>query len=371
MPADYIGFIGMFFSNNNGVIVNKNTISNIITSASNPIGINIAANVINSTFDSNAISEIAYTGTIGFGGKGMNINTATATSNLTISNNMISGIRGDGWNDLLGDSTVGIRIGATSSGTVITGGIKLYNNSVNLGSGTFAGHASGTASAALYLSSTTSNLDIQNNIFVTNLQNSTAATAKTWAINSAAPNTAFTVINNNDYSTSGTQGFLGFIVSDRATLTDIQTGFGQNVASVNISPVFVSATDLHLNTVSNPTLDNLGTPVAGITLDFDGNARSATTPDMGADEFTSLSVNKFDLVNGFNAYPNPLSSVLNIEYTSDLTSVKIFNMLGQQVLVKNVSATSTQIDMSALTNGTYLVKVEAGSVSKTIKVFKK
>ena len=371
VPADYIGFIGMFFSNNNGVIVNKNTISNIITSAANPIGINIAANVINSTFDSNAISEIAYTGTFGYGGKGMNINTATATSNLTISNNMISGIRGDGWNDLLGDSTVGIRIGATAAGTVITGGIKLYNNSVNLGSGTFAGNGTGTQSATLYLSSTTSNLDIQNNIFVTNLQNSAAALAKTWAINSAAANTAFTVINNNDYSTGGTQGFIGFIGSDRATLADIQTGFGQNVASVNISPVFVSATDLHLNTVSNPTLDNLGTPVAGITLDFDGNARSATTPDMGADEFTSLSVNKFDLVNGFNAYPNPVSSVLNIEYTSDLTSVKIFNMLGQQVLVKNVSATSTQIDMSALTNGTYLVKVEAGSVSKTIKVFKK
>ena len=288
VPADYIGFIGLFVSNNNGILVDKNTISNIITTASNPTGINISGNVINSTFDANSISEIAYTGTSGYGGKGMNINTGNATSNLTISNNMISGIRGDGWNSFLSDSTVGVRIGANGGSTVTTGGIKLYNNTVNLGSGVFVGNSSGTLSAALYLSSATSNLDIRNNIFVTNLQNSNASSAKTWAINSAALNTAFTTINNNNYAVSGTQGVLGFISSDRATLANIQTGFGQNTASVSIPPVFVSATNLHLIPASNPTLDNLGTPIAGVTVDIDGDSRSATTPDLGADEFVSI-----------------------------------------------------------------------------------
>ena len=191
-----------------------------------------------------------------------------------------------------------------------SGGIKLYNNSVNLGSGTFAGNASGTLSASLYLSSTTSNLDIRNNIFVSNLVNSSAAAGKTYAIYSAVANTAFTNIDYNDYSVSGTQGVLGFIGSDRVALVDIQTGFGQNVASLNISPVFTSPTDLH---VYDAALDNLGTPIATITNDIDGDLRSATTPDMGADEFTFLSVNHFDVVSGFKVYPNPVNSILNIE----------------------------------------------------------
>lgn len=86
--------------------------------------------------------------------------------------------------------------------------------------------------------------------------------------------------------------------------------------------------------------------------------------------YTTLGLEN-NILNSFKIYPNPTTSILNIEYTSDLTNVSVFNMLGQQVLTKKVTATSTQLDMSALTNGTYLVKVEAGNVSKTIKVFKK
>jgi hypothetical protein len=52
-------------------------------------------------------------------------------------------------------------------------------------------------------------------------------------------------------------------------------------------PVFTATNDLHLVPVMNAQLDNLGTPVTGITTDIDGQVRNATTPDMGADEFTA------------------------------------------------------------------------------------
>src|SRR5215471_16373881 len=186
----------------------------------------------------------------------MNINTGTTTSNLTISNNMIADILSDGWNLLTSDAIVGIRIGATGGGNVTTGGIKLYNNTVHLGSGTFAGSTSGTLSAALYLSSTTSNLDIRDNILSSNLVNSAAAGAKTYAINSAATIAAFTTIDYNNYSVSGTQGVLGFIGSDRANLAAIQTGFGGNVNSQNLLPAYVSNTNIHMDTNGNGFLDN-------------------------------------------------------------------------------------------------------------------
>lgn len=56
--------------------------------------------------------------------------------------------------------------------------------------------------------------------------------------------------------------------------------------SVSLNPGFVSDRDLHLLPAN---LNNIGTPVS-ITTDFDGQSRSATTPDIGADEFTPVNL---------------------------------------------------------------------------------
>ena len=67
--------------------------------------------------------------TSGYGGKGIDINTANTSSNLLIKNNFIQTLKGDGWSSLTLDAIVGIRIGAST----VCGGIKLYNNTINLG----------------------------------------------------------------------------------------------------------------------------------------------------------------------------------------------------------------------------------------------
>jgi hypothetical protein len=91
---------------------------------------------------------------------------------------------------------------------------------------------------------------------------------------------------NDYYTTVGPN--LGFIVSNRANLAAIQAGFGSNVNSLNVQPVFAAPGDLHLATNANASLDNTGTPIGTVTTDIDGQARSATTPDMGADEFAFI-----------------------------------------------------------------------------------
>lgn len=58
------------------------------------------------------------------------------------------------------------------------------------------------------------------------------------------------------------------------------------------------------------------------------------------------------------AYPNPVSNVLTIE-TTEISDYQIFNLLGQQVL--NGKATQ-RIDVSALPEGTYFLKVGAEQV---------
>jgi hypothetical protein len=83
----------------------------------------------------------------------------------------------------------------------------------------------------------------------------------------------------------------------------------------------------------------------------------------------SLSSGSFNNAN-FSAYPNPVKDVLNISYTTEISSVRVINMIGQEVLSKNINATSSQVDMSQLSAGTYIVNVTVGDAIKTLKVVK-
>jgi hypothetical protein len=83
----------------------------------------------------------------------------------------------------------------------------------------------------------------------------------------------------------------------------------------------------------------------------------------------SLSSNSFD-TNAFLAYPNPVKDVLNLEYNSEISSVRVMNLLGQEVISRNINANATQVDMSQLSAGAYIVNVIVGDAVKTIKVVK-
>lgn len=72
----------------------------------------------------------------------------------------------------------------------------------------------------------------------------------------------------------------------------------------------------------------------------------------------------------FKAYPNPVKNILSLSYQEEMSDAVVFNLLGQQVLSKKINATESQIDMSGLLSGTYLVKVHAGDQVKTLKVVK-
>ena len=72
----------------------------------------------------------------------------------------------------------------------------------------------------------------------------------------------------------------------------------------------------------------------------------------------------------FTYYPNPVKDVLNVSYIRNISSVEVYNIVGQQVMVKTINGNEGQVDMSGLAAGTYMVKVTADSTSKTIKVIK-
>jgi hypothetical protein len=83
----------------------------------------------------------------------------------------------------------------------------------------------------------------------------------------------------------------------------------------------------------------------------------------------TLGNDSFDLA-GLKLYPNPVNSLLNVDYTDTITAIEVFNIVGQKVTAKNVNALSTTVDMSNLAAGTYFVKVQTANAARTIKVVK-
>jgi hypothetical protein len=74
--------------------------------------------------------------------------------------------------------------------------------------------------------------------------------------------------------------------------------------------------------------------------------------------------------NNFAFYPNPVKDFLTLSNSQEITEVAVYNILGQQVIAKHVGSNQTQLDMSGLPKGAYIVKATAGSQSKNIKVVK-
>lgn len=84
---------------------------------------------------------------------------------------------------------------------------------------------------------------------------------------------------------------------------------------------------------------------------------------------TNLSKGDFDNAN-FTFYPNPVKNVLNLSYNQNISSVAVYNLLGQKVIESKIKANSTQVNMSDLASGNYIVKVTSENQTKTFKIIK-
>lgn len=111
------------------------------------------------------------------------------------------------------------------------------------------------------------------------------------------------------------------------------------------------------------------TPSATYYIQVDDYGFGTTKGSFGLEVTEVLSSDSFDN-NSFVTYPNPVKDIFNVSYSSEISSVRVLNLLGQEVITKNVGSTSTQVDMSQLSAGTYIVNVTIGDTIKTIKVVK-
>ncbi|UUV22592.1 glycine-rich protein [Paenimyroides aestuarii] len=84
----------------------------------------------------------------------------------------------------------------------------------------------------------------------------------------------------------------------------------------------------------------------------------------------TVSTQELDLTH-LKYYPNPVDSALHISYNEAITKVEVFTLTGQKVMSNEFNAIEVTTDLSRLSSGTYLVKVETAKASQFIKVVKR
>ncbi len=153
----------------------------------------------------------------------------------------------------------------------LSGYYDIYNNSVSIVSGS-------TSSRALYMYQGGGN-SLKNNSF-TNFGSGYAV----YIIGSYA-------ISDMDYNNVwSTTSPLAYYDVNTNTWVDWQTISGFDANGVNVNPGYYGDYDLH---VCSDSLNGVGTPLALITDDIDGQPRDASTPDVGSDEFAPLGLPGF------------------------------------------------------------------------------
>ena len=265
IDAGVYGIYCNAYNISNNVLIEENTFTNQSNHAirlrnfSAPIiqynKINVSGTIVRGIYLINVQDEFKVIGNelyLNDGTVGIRVETSGSNSNNQglIGNNFIS-INGTG-------NTYGLEI----SGSYI----NIFHNNILVESPEV------TNGRAIQLTGSYNNL--KNNIF--------ANTGGGFAIYANNDNT-ITESDYNDFYAPG--GRVGYWNGNRSTLANWQAGSGFDANSFDVDPEFTSSSDLH---ISQQLISEKGTPVDGLPEDIDGDFRNPLTPDIGADEFTSL-----------------------------------------------------------------------------------
>ena len=301
--ADRVRRVGMTTFFQDGIQVTENSVGGLDTNESaDGMAIGIGAQgvdnalvasggITNAFISRNRVSGVLSQSTTGFSAVGIAISGAPGGSN-TIVNNMISGLSAPATSP---DVVAGIFVvGVPGSST------RVLHNSVHL-TGDRGTVATQSPSVALAITGTDPTVLLRDNALVnTQIASGGGVNAKSYAIGMVTTTFANLDSNWNDFFASGAQA--GFFRSgslapglgtDYATVAAWGAAVSDDANSLQVDPLFVSATDPHLQPTS--PIQSAGTPVAGVTVDFDDETRSTTAPAIGADELTAdLAITKTD-----------------------------------------------------------------------------
>ena len=302
-----------------------NTITNLTSNAPNTtagtsasvIGLIINSASVNSVISQNTIHSLSNTtATAAVSVFGILSSVSSTAGNTIIGRNFIHSLSTatSGAGVLRGINVTGgtanyqnnmIRLGVDAAGNSVSGGYDIIGISETTGTNNYyfnsvyIGGSSGTTTvnSFAFSSSVVNNTrNFKNNIFANNRSlaggggtNAAAQYAGTLP-NPAGLSSDYNVYFSQDPNTIIRNNATNYSLAAWRTASggqDANSKQASNIADVGfVTPDGTAGTvNLHINSTS--IANNAGTPVTSITDDFDGQTRSTTTPDIGADEFTA------------------------------------------------------------------------------------
>ena len=252
-------------------------------------------------------------------------------------------------------------LNVTSSGIIDLTGIEDFTELTDLSSA--GGHLeiinlsnnTKLISLRIALNSNLTSLDISQNTALTSL----SCDSNNLSSLDVSNNTALTFLlcyNNNITSldlTNNTELTYLYCGTNNLNSLDAKNGYNTNFSyfNANFNP------DLYCI-----NLDNEIYSTANWSSNID--AQSYFNEDCAA-----LGLNDELLAKSITLYPNPVSEILIIDSTIPLTRVEIFSLLGQKV--KDINSHFNSINVSNLSKGVYIVKLQSENGFTTKKIIKK
>ena len=115
------------------------------------------------------------------------------------------------------------------------------------------------------------------------------------------------------------------------------------------------------NNLTRSNVAQIGITTAMVDRVFYDNIYLHKNTTMSSDSFTTSKV---------KLYPNPTSNILNVECVGTIQNIAVYNVLGQEVINKELNSTSTALDVSSLNSGIYVVKTVVDGVTSSTKFIK-
>jgi hypothetical protein len=370
-PSDSLICYGIAIENSDEIIIENNIIENLRLAWIN-LGTNYLSGILscgctNSIIRNNVVHNICGTATKSFAqgiiAADYNFNRG---ANIWIYNNMVYDIN----HRAPSGGVAGIRAWYQDS-------VRVEHNSVYLSE---TGDVAPTGgSAAVWFDSSNTLPSLRNNILVNTRNDSPYVSTAIRLLTTAK------ISDYNDIHVgSFTSAYVGEgPLATYKSLANWQT-LGYDLHSVSMLPAF-RAPYLHIDSThaSSDFLDAKGIPIDGILYDFDGQLRNASTPDIGADEFSRVPIaveeQSTTVPNAFvldQNYPNPFNPVTTISFSlpsKSLVSLKVFDLIGREVaiIVSEILSAgdySRQWNASNLPSGVYFYRLQAGKFTDTKKI---
>ena len=193
--------------------------------------------------------------------------------------------------------------------------------------------------------------------------NNTETTLYTFVPNGVCVNTTTMTITVNTTATPIGDLNQGFNMDVSKTISDL-VAIGSNISwYTSIENALANTTPLELSTI----LVMGNTYYAMQTI----NGCSSTNP-LAVKTYVNLNlgITDFDF-KGLQFYPNPISDYFTIIYTERISTVQLFNTIGQSVFIANPNTFKTTLNVNFLPSGVYYVEVKANNNKGLLRVIKK